>query len=54
MDMIQIGLIDFSWPARFLLELGNRLQERLDHPEVGSFSAIDDNVGYKLRGKTTT
>ncbi len=32
-DMIQIGLIDASWPSRFPQELGHRLQELLDDPE---------------------
>jgi len=32
-DMIQIGLIDSSWPARFDKLLGDRLQELLDDPE---------------------
>ncbi len=32
-DMIQIGLIDASWPSRFPRELGHRLQELLDDPE---------------------
>jgi hypothetical protein len=32
-DMIQIGLIDSSWPSRFTAELGSRLQELLDDPE---------------------
>jgi hypothetical protein len=33
MDMIQIGLIDSSWPERFATNLGDRLQELLDDPE---------------------
>ena len=32
-DMIQIGLIDSSWPDRFAKSLGDRLQELLDDPE---------------------
>ena len=32
-DMIQIGLIDASWPERFEKHLGDRLQELLDDPE---------------------
>lgn len=32
-DMIEIGLIDRTWPARFPAELGQRLQELLDNPE---------------------
>jgi hypothetical protein len=32
-DMIQIGLIDASWPARFPPSLGERLQSLLDDPE---------------------
>jgi len=31
--MIQIGLIDASWPARFPPSLGERLQSLLDDPE---------------------
>jgi hypothetical protein len=33
MDMIQIGLIDSTWPERFAKNLGDRLQELLDDPE---------------------
>jgi hypothetical protein len=32
-DMIDVGLIDASWPARFAPELGARLQAILDTPE---------------------
>jgi len=32
-DLIDIGLIDDSWPARFPAELGQRLQNLLDTPE---------------------
>jgi hypothetical protein len=32
-DMIQIGLIDLSWPSRFAESLGNRLQELIDDPD---------------------
>ncbi len=32
-DMIDIGLLDATWPRRFPIELGNRLQELLDNPE---------------------
>jgi hypothetical protein len=32
-DMIQIGLVDATWPARFPLPLGARLQALLDDPE---------------------
>ncbi len=32
-DMISIGLLDQTWPARFLPELAGRLQELLDNPE---------------------
>lgn len=32
-DMIGVGLIDATWPARFVPELGKRLQELLDNPE---------------------
>jgi hypothetical protein len=31
-DLIEVGLIDSSWPARFPGELGNRLQALLDTP----------------------
>lgn len=33
MDMIQIGLIDSTWPERFATNLGDRLQELLNDPE---------------------
>jgi len=32
-DMIEVGLIDDSWPARFFVELGKRLQQLLDDPD---------------------
>jgi len=32
-DMIGVGLIDSTWPARFAPALGTRLQELLDNPE---------------------
>ena len=32
-DMIEIGLIDQSWPKRFPAQLAERLQELLDNPE---------------------
>ncbi len=32
-DMIDVGLIDASWPARFQPELGSRLQALLDDPD---------------------
>ena len=32
-DMISVGLIDATWPARFTPALGQRLQELLDNPE---------------------
>lgn len=32
-DMIQVGLIDQSWPSLFPKQLGDRLQELLDNPE---------------------
>ena len=32
-DMIELGLIDASWPARFVPELAARLQELIDNPE---------------------
>lgn len=32
-DLIDVGLIDASWPARFPPELGARLQQLLDTPE---------------------
>jgi len=32
-DMIQIGLIDASWPSRFPAQLGDRLQALIDDPE---------------------
>jgi hypothetical protein len=33
LDMIDVGLIDASWPKRFPAELGSRLQALLDNPE---------------------
>lgn len=32
-DMIQVGLIDATWPDRFPTQLGQRLQALLDDPE---------------------
>ena len=32
LDMIQVGLIDATWPARLPSPLGKRLQELLDNP----------------------
>lgn len=32
-DMLDVGLIDGTWPARFAPELAARLQHLLDHPE---------------------
>ncbi len=32
-DLIDIGLLDATWPPKFPRELGNRLQELLDNPE---------------------
>jgi hypothetical protein len=32
-DLIDVGLLDASWPARLPPELGARLQELLDNPE---------------------
>jgi len=32
LDMIGVGLIDESWPARFPAPLGERLQQLLDDP----------------------
>ena len=33
LDLIGVGLIDATWPARFPPALGQRLQELLDNPE---------------------
>ena len=33
LDMIDVGLIDATWPARFQTELGARLQALLDDPD---------------------
>jgi Uncharacterised nucleotidyltransferase len=33
LDMIQVGLIDNSWPTRFLPDLAARLQTLLDNPD---------------------
>lgn len=32
-DMIEVGLIDSTWPAKFIPELGARLQAILDNPD---------------------
>lgn len=32
-DMISVGLIDQTWPARYSSKLGRRLQELLDDPD---------------------
>jgi len=32
-DLIEVGLLDATWPSRFEPELGARLQNLLDHPE---------------------
>jgi hypothetical protein len=32
-DMVQVGLIDQTWPAKFQPELGQRLQAILDNPD---------------------
>ena len=34
LDMIEVGLVDGSWPARFSEELGKRLQQLLDAPDA--------------------
>ncbi|MCA9238617.1 MAG: hypothetical protein KDA37_00380, partial [Planctomycetales bacterium] len=33
LDMIGVGLIDHTWPQRFLPELASRLQTLLDDPD---------------------
>ncbi len=33
LDMIGVGLIDATWPARFPAPLGDRLQQLLDNPD---------------------
>jgi hypothetical protein len=33
LDMIEVGLIDSSWPTRFPPEIAERLQTLLDNPE---------------------
>ncbi len=33
LDMIGVGLIDATWPARFPVPLGDRLQQLLDDPD---------------------
>jgi hypothetical protein len=37
-DMLQLGMIDATWPSRFHPVLAARLQELLDHPEEDLFS----------------
>jgi hypothetical protein len=34
LDMIDVGLIDATWPARFPAPLGDRLQQLLDNPNA--------------------
>jgi hypothetical protein len=34
LDMIEVGLIDGSWPVRYTEELGKRLQQLLDAPDA--------------------
>jgi hypothetical protein len=34
LDMIGVGLIDATWPARLPAPLGARLQQLLDNPNV--------------------
>ncbi|WP_231603184.1 hypothetical protein [Neorhodopirellula pilleata] len=33
LDMIEIGLLDNTWPAKFPIDLGRRLQELIDNPD---------------------
>lgn len=33
LDMLDVGLIDATWPSRFPPDLAARLQELIDHPE---------------------
>jgi hypothetical protein len=33
LDMLEIGLIDATWPARFPPELAARLQQLIDTPD---------------------
>jgi hypothetical protein len=33
LDILEVGLIDATWPTRFPPELAARLQELIDHPE---------------------
>ena len=33
LDLIEVGLLDATWPRRFPPELADRLQELIDHPE---------------------
>ena len=34
LDLIEVGLIDATWPARFPTDLGARLQQLLDNPDA--------------------
>jgi hypothetical protein len=34
LDMINVGLVDDTWPARFIDELAGRLQRLLDNPDI--------------------
>lgn len=33
LDMIEVGLLDATWPAKYPPRLGQRLQELLDNPD---------------------
>jgi hypothetical protein len=33
LDLIDVGLVDASWPAKFVPELGQRLQTLIDNPD---------------------
>lgn len=33
LDMLDVGLIDHTWPSKFPSPLGDRLQELIDHPD---------------------
>ena len=34
LDLLEVGLIDESWPAKFPAPLDDRLQQLIDHPDA--------------------
>src|ERR1700730_17836485 len=48
-DLIGVGLIDATWPARFPPPLGERLQQLLDNPDSGADLSSRMPVSLSLR-----